>query len=196
MGTSPDGEFVYDALLYRNRLEIINTSRGRFGEVVNSVPLGKTPMNLAVSPTNKVYVANTQSDTVSVVRPSKEPGLTFRLKSSLPSPPHLPWNVKTVEITGDGIEPDRVKIEPGDTVKWVNRDDVEHDVAIGPANKMWFALDLPNGNEKRSPIIEPGESWSHKFSREGEYKYWCKQEGHWIDEKGTVVVSKESATLS
>lgn len=190
IGTSPDGEYVYDALLYQNQLVVINTSRGRYGEIIKRLPLGKTPMNLAVSPDNKVYVANTQSDSVSILTPTKEPDLAYKIRSALPTLPPLPWNVKMVKIqsTKDGFKPHIVKIKAGQTVKWVNEDDVNHDVAIAPSNDMWFQLDLPEGNKVRSPILEPGDSWSYTFKQEGEYKYWCKQDGHWESEKGTVLV--------
>ena len=54
--------------------------------------------------------------------------------------------------------PGVVTIEPGDTVTWVNDDDLPHDAA---------------GNGWSTPILTKGDSASVTFTRAGTYRYSC-----------------------
>ena len=65
---------------------------------------------------------------------------------------------KTVNIYGSGFSPKSVTITEGDTVNWVNRDNVNHQVY---ADKGRFV----------SPIIKPKGAWSFTFRAAGNYNY-------------------------
>lgn len=54
--------------------------------------------------------------------------------------------------------PGVVTIEPGDTVTWVNDDDLPHDAA---------------GNGWSTPLLTKGDSASVTFARAGTYRYSC-----------------------
>lgn len=76
----------------------------------------------------------------------------------------LPAHAETVEV---GIEkmqfvPQRVKVKPGDTVKWVNREKrTSHSV-------LFEQEGLPE-----SERFFPGESWQRIFDKPGIYPYIC-----------------------
>ena len=79
-----------------------------------------------------------------------------------------PSNVIEVHIPkgADKFEPALLKIKAGDTVKWVNDDDRKHVIAsiLGKGT---------NDKELFAPQIVPGNSWSHTFTKSGEYPYFC-----------------------
>ncbi|MBM3516570.1 MAG: hypothetical protein FJX56_01545 [Alphaproteobacteria bacterium] len=83
--------------------------------------------------------------------------------------------------------PDRLLIEPGDTVRWVHDDpDNEHDVVAYPNR-------IPEGTEPfMSPRLDArGQSWSHRFEREGTYAYHCHPHEA-AGMRGVVIVGRES----
>jgi plastocyanin len=61
-------------------------------------------------------------------------------------------------ITSTGFKPEDVAIKPGDTVTWRNADTTNRQVV---ADTGIF----------RSPVLEPGESWSRQFDVESSYSY-------------------------
>ena len=79
-----------------------------------------------------------------------------------------PSNVIEVHIPkgADKFEPALLKIKAGDTVKWVNDDDRKHVIASIPGKGT-------NDKELFAPQIVPGNSWSHTFTKSGEYPYFC-----------------------
>ncbi|HZX48427.1 MAG TPA: plastocyanin/azurin family copper-binding protein [Nitrospirota bacterium] len=66
----------------------------------------------------------------------------------------------------DTFEPALLKIKTGETVKWINEDDRGHPIASIPGKGT-------NDKELFSSPIPPGGSWSHTFSKSGEYPYFC-----------------------
>lgn len=64
----------------------------------------------------------------------------------------------TVSITASGFKPEDVTIKPGDSVTWRNTDTVDRQV------------ESDTGTFK-SPVLEPGESWSRQFDVESSYSY-------------------------
>jgi len=64
------------------------------------------------------------------------------------------------------FEPKVLKIEPGDTVVWVNAQNEPHDVMAEAA---------PEGAENwKSPYLtKKGQSWSYTFTVSGTYDYHC-----------------------
>jgi plastocyanin len=92
------------------------------------------------------------------------------------------------DATGDfAYQPERLEIEPGDTVIWVQADpDNEHNVAAYPSR-------IPKGAEPfASPLMTvPGETWSYTFTVAGSYYLHCHP--HEAVMRGLVVVGRESA---
>ncbi len=71
----------------------------------------------------------------------------------------------------DGRATGEIAIKPGDTVEWSNADTAFHTVTSG------LSPDL-GGDEKGDGLFDSGffsvgESWSHKFTEEGKYPYFC-----------------------
>jgi plastocyanin len=73
----------------------------------------------------------------------------------------------TVEITIDNFTfaPATITIEPGTTVKWLNRDDIPHTVA---AKSLAF----------RSKALDTDDSFSHQFDDVGVVDYFCSLHPH------------------
>jgi plastocyanin len=67
----------------------------------------------------------------------------------------------TVTINHYTFVPATVTVHPGDTVTWTNQDSIPHTAT---------ALD---GKSFDSGAIDPGASWSFKFSLAGNYSYRC-----------------------
>jgi plastocyanin len=63
-----------------------------------------------------------------------------------------------VLITDVGVTPQQVDIRPGDTVTWKNQDNVEHQV-------------ISTFGSFRSPVLKPGEKFTHMFVTESSYFY-------------------------
>lgn len=91
------------------------------------------------------------------------------------------------DATGDfAYQPERLEIEPGDTVVWIQADpDNEHNVAAYPSR-------IPKRAEPFvSPLMTvPGETWSYTFTVPGSYYYHCHP--HEALMRGLVVVGRES----
>jgi plastocyanin len=64
----------------------------------------------------------------------------------------------TVSITSTGFTPEDVTIKPGDTVTWRNTDAVDRQV-------------VSDTGTFKSPVLEPGESWSRQFEVESSFSY-------------------------
>ncbi len=81
--------------------------------------------------------------------------------------------VVEVEISNFQFEPENLRIPPGTTVRWVNRDPVGH-TSTSEAG-IWG-----------SPLLGPGESFEFTFEEAGEYPYHCTPHPFMT---GTVVVT-------
>jgi plastocyanin len=101
--------------------------------------------------------------------------LLFVLAAALAST--LPANAlaatKTVNIYGAIFQPATVTIKTGDTVKWVNKDNANHQIV---ADDGTFA----------SPILRQGRSYSHTFRTVGTFRY---RDVLGALKRGTVVVT-------
>jgi plastocyanin len=65
---------------------------------------------------------------------------------------------KDVNVYGSTFSPKSVTITEGDTIKWVNRDNSNHQV-------------YASGGHFVSPILKPKQSWSFTFRAAGTYSY-------------------------
>lgn len=70
----------------------------------------------------------------------------------------------TVEMRDDTFSPTLVRIDPGGTVTWVNRGRNPHNVLADDAS--WT-----------SPILQPGESYTQRFPKEGIFPFYCSLHG-------------------
>jgi plastocyanin len=67
---------------------------------------------------------------------------------------------QSIAIDNFSFAPTRTAVAIGTTVVWSNRDDAPHNVvSIDRAFK--------------SPVLDTGEQFSHRFDRAGTYKYFC-----------------------
>jgi plastocyanin len=87
---------------------------------------------------------------------------------------------KTINVYGAVFEPARVTVDAGDTVKWVNRDNAQHQIV---ANNGTFA----------SPVLNPGRTYGHTFKSAGTFGY---RDVMGKLKRGTVVVRGAAASLT
>ena len=88
---------------------------------------------------------------------------------------------KTVKIFGSAFSPKSVTITAGDTIRWVNRDNENHQI---------YAIH----REFDSAILKPNQSFSFTFKAAGTYAY--KDELHPKTLRGTIVVKGAPPTLT
>jgi plastocyanin len=87
---------------------------------------------------------------------------------------------KTINVYGAVFEPARVTVDAGDTVKWVNKDNAQHQVV---ANNGTFA----------SPVLNPGRTYGHTFKSAGTFAY---KDVMGKLKRGTVVVRGAAASVT
>jgi plastocyanin len=80
---------------------------------------------------------------------------------------------RTVDITRTGFVPDRLTIDPGDTVTWTNKDSAQHQVVAD------------QGSFPSSPALQPNQTYSHRFVRSGMFSY---RDGFARNERGRITV--------
>lgn len=81
-----------------------------------------------------------------------------------------------VGIEGYAYAPAEVRIHPGDSVRWVNRE-----------RRTSHSILFPAEGGLESERIFPGESWGRTFRKPGVYPYTC---GPHPEMKGSVVVAE------
>jgi plastocyanin len=87
---------------------------------------------------------------------------------------------RNVDITRLGFTPDRIVVDPGDTVVWTNKDSGQHQVV---ADQGRFPSSAP---------LQANQAYSYTFTRSGTFGY---RDGFNQKERGTVVV-REGIALS
>jgi parallel beta-helix repeat protein len=81
-------------------------------------------------------------------------------------PPDLSGADAVVHIRGMRFEPREVTVKRGQTVVWVNEDNVVHTVTSGAGT-------LPSHAPLSSPFLTRGQTFRHTFGAEGEFEYLC-----------------------
>ena len=68
----------------------------------------------------------------------------------------------TGDVTVDNFrfDPDVRSVAPGTTITWTNRDDVPHTIVSADG-------------AFRSPALDTGERFSHRFDEKGSFRYYC-----------------------
>ncbi len=69
-------------------------------------------------------------------------------------------NLVPIKMNGYRFVPDKIEIERGTTVQWINAGRNVHTVT--DAHSSW-----DSGN------LKPGEEFSHRFEEKGTFKYYC-----------------------
>lgn len=84
-------------------------------------------------------------------------------------------------------EPKVLKIKSGDTVTWVQEDEVN------PHNVVSYPDGIPKSAKLfEAPMMEKkGENWSRKFTKSGTYRYHCHPHEA-VGMKAMVIVDRES----
>jgi plastocyanin len=72
------------------------------------------------------------------------------------------------------FRPAELRVAPGTTVTWTNRDDSPHNVASAATPRLF-----------RSRLMEAGESFAFTFDQPGRHEYYCALHPHMT---GVVVV--------
>ena len=80
----------------------------------------------------------------------------------------------TIEVKIDNFtfNPQQVTVHPGDTVTWVNHDDIPHTV-------------MSKGQVFRSRALDSDDTFSFTFTAPGSFAYFCSLHPHMT---GTIVV--------
>jgi plastocyanin len=81
-------------------------------------------------------------------------------------PPDVSGASAVVHIRGMRFEPRDVTVRPGETVAWVNDDNVVHTVTSGTGT-------LPSHAPLSSPFLTRGQVFRHTFTDEGRFEYLC-----------------------
>ena len=71
-----------------------------------------------------------------------------------------PATLLEVEIENFRFAQDTVRVEPGTSIRWVNRDQVGH-------------TSTAENGEWESPLLGPGETYTARFDDEGVFPYHC-----------------------
>jgi plastocyanin len=87
---------------------------------------------------------------------------------------------KTVDITRLGFVPDRLTVDPGDTVTWTNKDSAQHQIVADQAT-------FPT-----SPTLQANQAYSYRFVKSGTFSY---RDGFARNERGRITV-REGVSLA
>jgi plastocyanin len=92
-------------------------------------------------------------------------------------------SAQTVTMPGDlRFEPKTATIEPGETVTWTNKSDIDHTVTAYedeiPDDAAYFTSggfesERAARNRVTEGLIAPGENYEHTFEEPGTYGYFC-----------------------
>jgi plastocyanin len=82
----------------------------------------------------------------------------------------------TVEIKDIQFQPNGIRVRPGTTVTWVNRDPVVHNVR--QVESVFLSQD----------VMEEGDTFSFTFREPGTYRYVCTY--HHPNQLGVVIVDE------
>jgi plastocyanin len=99
-------------------------------------------------------------------------GGTQATSADTPSPAPSASPAAVVRMKNFAFVPQTVTIHAGQSVQWVNDDNVSHSATAD--DRSW------NSGE-----LDQGQSWTYTFSAAGTYKYYCDDHEFM---KGTVVV--------
>jgi plastocyanin len=85
----------------------------------------------------------------------------------------------------ESYHPNPIYVDVNYFVTWLNTDSILHTVTSGTGME-----DNTKGSEFDSPVLRPGEAYSHKFQTAGRFAYFCFLHPSMI---GSVVVGSNSS---
>ncbi len=162
---------------------------------------------------NKNIASNYQSDCLSCHIPAQDndwiyiqgyPVLHDGQVSSLPPPAQSPTEstqveppatgeVHTITINSAGsenfFEPDRLLIQPGDTVKWVNESGAHTVTSFHPDNARPLRIPESATSFDSGVMLETGLTFEFTFTEPGVYDYFCLPH-EFFGMVGTIVVGE------
>lgn len=101
----------------------------------------------------------------------------------------LPAGEVVIELRGMRFEPASLRVAPGTTVRFVNRDPMTHNVVNASRETLGKAPEA-----FRSPNLGPNESWSVTLDAEGTYPILCTVAGHYLaGMTGEIIVAQDAA---
>jgi plastocyanin len=104
------------------------------------------------------------------------PFLVIATLSFMMAVPALADEAASVTIDNFSFNPPVITVKRGDSVQWVNRDDIPHNVREATGGKF------------KCGVLDTGEKCSVTFTAPGEYKYFCALHPHMT---GTVIVKAD-----
>jgi YVTN family beta-propeller protein len=125
------------------------------GEVAAVIPVGKGPHGLALSGSDDLSVIDTGSGKVVKTIAAGRAPRKIVVQNRLTEPANL-----IISMNNFAFSPPLLLIYPGQTVVWNNNDSVDHAVAF-------------TEGATGSQTISPGQSYSRKFEKPGDYDYFC-----------------------
>jgi len=136
-----------------------------------------TTATTTLPPTTTTTVAPTTTTTTLPPTTTTTTTTTTTLPSTTTttSPPSATHTVLTEDYA---MNPGTLVIKAGDTVKWTNAGNMDHDVTSG--------VDPVADGAWASPTFAPGESWSRTFHTPGTYPYFCSIHPYLMP--GTIIV--------
>lgn len=97
-----------------------------------------------------------------------------------------------VELKGMRFTPAEIRVAPGTTIRFVNRDPITHNVVNARPETLGREREL-----FRSPEIQPDGSWSLTLQEEGTYDILCDLAGHYLAGMvGKIVVASDSRAVT
>ena len=84
-----------------------------------------------------------------------------------------------VTIEGIAFDPDELTVEVGDTVTWVNKDEVDHTVTSGEPGEQGIP-GVEEGTKPKldglfdEPLKREGSEFSFTFEESGTFVYFCR----------------------
>jgi len=160
----PPDEGAYTMLTHA----VGSTNRGAIGLIVadkNHEPSGVLLADGPVhTPDEMATIAAKAVRTISPFRPG-----TTDLENPTVYGPEV--DTVTVRILGNSYDPKVIRIAPGTTVRWVNEDAFTY--FAGEYSGIHNAVSMGVDDGFASPLLAHGESYSHTFTAEGDWKYLC-----------------------
>lgn len=105
-----------------------------------------------------------------------------------PPPPPPPRFEAYVDLVGQDVMPQVIKVVEGTKVVWVNRSWAPPPGISIRSGRLDGGVERPDGVFQSGMLIAPGDYWSATFHRPGEYEYYLT--GIW--KKGKVIVEPYS----
>ncbi|MBM3897870.1 MAG: hypothetical protein FJ358_05025 [Thaumarchaeota archaeon] len=120
-------------------------------------PLSQVAKPVATEP-SKQPAPSTQPS-----KPAAAPSAPKTVKVDIPIDAYMApqgWKGEKV-FTDKYYSPNKIEIRVGDTVEWINKDTITHTVTF------YKGMTVDSGP------YEQGKTWSYKFTKAGEFEYFC-----------------------